>query len=101
MNPSIVWPDNRKRVLLGRLEIKRLTANTAKVDRALAFNPHNVTGGIQTADLLSSLIRTHSDYRRTKKNEMSSPLRESEESKTSPYAIGPTVSRLEFNEIVT
>jgi catalase len=53
-DPSIAWPDNRKRVLLGRLEIKRLTANTAEEDRTLVFNPSNVPTGIETADMLSS-----------------------------------------------
>jgi catalase len=53
-DPSIAWPDNRKRVLLGRLEIKRLTANTADEDRRLVFNPSNVPTGIETADMISS-----------------------------------------------
>jgi catalase len=53
-DPSIAWPDNRKQVLLGRLEIKRLTANTAEEDRRLVFNPSNVPTGIETADKLSS-----------------------------------------------
>ena len=51
---NIAWPDNRKRVLLGRLEIKRLTANTAEDDRRLVFNPSNVPTGIETAEMLSS-----------------------------------------------
>jgi catalase len=53
-DPSIAWPDNRKRVLLGRLEIKRLTANTAQEDRTLVFDGSNVPTGIETADVLSS-----------------------------------------------
>jgi catalase len=53
-DPSIAWPDNRKRVLLGRLEIKKLTANTAEEDGTLVFNPSNVPTGIATADMLSS-----------------------------------------------
>jgi len=53
-DPSIAWPDNRKRVLLGRLELKRLTANTAEEDRTLVFDPSNVPTGIETADMLSS-----------------------------------------------
>jgi catalase len=53
-DPSIAWPDNRKRVLLGRLEIKRLTANTAEEDRRLVFDPSNVPTGIETADMFSS-----------------------------------------------
>ena len=52
-DPSIAWPDNRKRVLLGRLEIKRLTANTTEEDRTLVFNPSNVPTGIETADIMS------------------------------------------------
>ncbi|HJW37271.1 MAG TPA: catalase family peroxidase [Candidatus Udaeobacter sp.] len=53
-DPSIAWPHNRKRVLLGRLEIKKLTANTAEEDRRLVFDPSNVPTGIETADMLSS-----------------------------------------------
>ena len=53
-DPSIAWPDNRKRVLLGRLEINRLTPNTADEDRRLVFNPSNVPTGIETADMLAS-----------------------------------------------
>jgi hypothetical protein len=45
--------DNRKRVLLGRLEIKKLTANTAEEHRKLVFNPSNVPTGIETTDTLS------------------------------------------------
>ena len=46
--------EDRKRVILGRLEIKRLTANTAEEDRTLVFNPSNVPTGIETADMLCS-----------------------------------------------
>jgi catalase len=53
-DPSIAFPDSRKRVLLGRLEIKRLTANTAEEDRTLVFDPSNVPTGIETVDMLSS-----------------------------------------------
>jgi catalase len=53
-DPSIARPDNRKRVLLGRFELKRLTANTAEEDGTFVFNPSNVPTGIETADMLSS-----------------------------------------------
>jgi catalase len=53
-DPSMVWPDNRKRVLLGRLEIKNVTANTFEEDKALVFVPSNLPKGIETADLMSS-----------------------------------------------
>lgn len=49
-DPSIAWPDSRKKVLLGVIEIKRLAANTEKEDKALFFIPNNVPDGIQTAD---------------------------------------------------
>ena len=76
-DPSIAWPNNRKRVLLGRLEIKRLTANTAEEDRRLVFNPSNVPTGIETADTFSSFYSKHFDYQR-KRHEMSPLLRETE-----------------------
>ncbi len=49
-DPSIAWPDSRKRVPLGKIEIKKLTANTPEEDKALVFSPSNVPEGIETAD---------------------------------------------------
>ena len=91
-DPSIAWPDNRKRVLLGRLEIKRRTANTAEEDRRLAFNSSNVPTGIETADMLSSFfnaLRLSAVEARDV-----ALLRETEEPMKSS-------SRLKINEIVT
>ena len=48
------WPDNRKRMLLGRLQITKVTANTVEEDRSLVFIPSNVPAGIETADVMSS-----------------------------------------------
>jgi catalase len=53
-DPSVVWPDTRKRVLLGRLEIRNVTANTFEEDKNLVFSPSNLPTGVQTADQLSS-----------------------------------------------
>lgn len=53
-DPSIAWPDDRKRVLLGRLRLNKVTANTPEEDKALVFNPANVPSGIETADGTSS-----------------------------------------------
>ena len=53
-DPSVVWPDSRKRVYLGRLAIARLTANTRKEHKALVFNPSNLPPEIEAADLMSS-----------------------------------------------
>lgn len=49
-DPSIAWPDSRKRILLGILTIKRVAENTPATDQALAFNPGNLTDGIAVAD---------------------------------------------------
>jgi Catalase. len=84
--------DNRKRVLLGRLEIKRLTPNTAEEDRTLVFNPSNVPTGIETADMLSSFY-SKAFRLSAKKNEMSPLLRETETNEKP--------SRLKINEIDT
>ncbi|MDF2191627.1 catalase family peroxidase [Paraflavitalea sp. CAU 1676] len=49
-DPSIAWPNTRKRVFLGTIEVNRLAANTTTEDKALAFNPRNIPDGIETAD---------------------------------------------------
>ena len=49
-NPSIVWPDSRKEVLLGVITIQRIAANTSEADKQLSFIPNNIPDGIQTAD---------------------------------------------------
>lgn len=49
-NPSIAWSDTRKRILLGTLSIKKLTANSWKEDQKLSFIPNHLTNGIETAD---------------------------------------------------
>jgi catalase len=49
-DPSIAWPDSRKKVLLGTIKIKQLAPNTEKEDKALFFIPNNIPSGIQTAD---------------------------------------------------
>ncbi len=49
-DPSIAWPATRQRVLLGTVEIKKLSSNAPEQDRALFFIPNNVPPGIETAD---------------------------------------------------
>ncbi|MBC6992324.1 catalase family peroxidase [Hymenobacter sp. BT491] len=59
-NPSVAWPDSRKRVLLGTLVIKKMAANTAEEDKALFFNPNNVPEGVNIADqMLLDRARTY------------------------------------------
>lgn len=49
-DPSIAWPDSRKRVLLGTVTITKVAANTVAEDKTLFFNPNNVPEGINIAD---------------------------------------------------
>ena len=59
-NPSVAWPDSRKRVLLGTLVIKNMAPNTVEEDKALFFNPNNVPDGVNIADqMLLDRARTY------------------------------------------
>jgi catalase len=49
-NPSIAWPADRKKVLLGTIVIKQLAPNTTLEDKALTYKPNNIPDGIKTAD---------------------------------------------------
>ncbi|AUD05769.1 catalase family peroxidase [Spirosoma pollinicola] len=49
-DPSIAWPDSRKRVLLGTVTITKVAANTVAEDKTLFFNPNNIPEGINLAD---------------------------------------------------
>jgi catalase len=51
-DPSVAWPDTRRRVSLGKLQITKVTPNTIEEDRGLIFAPNNVPDGIQIADPL-------------------------------------------------
>jgi catalase len=51
-DPSVAWPDTRRRVSLGKLQITKVTPNTNEEDRGLIFAPNNVPDGIQIADPL-------------------------------------------------
>ena len=49
-DPSIAWPNTRKRILLGTINITTLGPNTAEQDKTLFFIPNNIPDGIETAD---------------------------------------------------
>ena len=49
-DPSIAWPDSRRLIFLGIIEIRKLAANTPEEDKALSFSPNNIPDGIETAD---------------------------------------------------
>ena len=47
---SIVWPDDRKRVLLGTIRLTKVEPNQEELQRSLAFNPTFLTNGIELSD---------------------------------------------------
>src|SRR5262249_13754186 len=46
-DPSVLWPAERKRVELGRLEIASISASSLADERRLIFDPNNLTAGIE------------------------------------------------------
>jgi len=44
---TALWPETRRRVELGRLEIARISPSSASDERALVFDPTNLTDGIE------------------------------------------------------
>jgi catalase len=47
---SIVWPDDRKRVLLGTIRLTKVEPNQDELQRSLTFNPTFLTSGIELSD---------------------------------------------------
>jgi len=47
---SMVWPDDRKRVLLGTIRLTKVEPNQEELQRSLTFNPTFLTSGIELSD---------------------------------------------------
>jgi catalase len=47
---SIVWPADRRRVLLGTMRLTKVEPNQVELQRSLAFNPTFLTSGIELSD---------------------------------------------------
>jgi catalase len=47
---SLVWPDDRKRVLLGTIRLTKVEPNLDELQRSLTFNPTFLTSGIELSD---------------------------------------------------
>jgi catalase len=47
---SIVWPDDRKRVLLGTIRLTKVEPNQEELQRSLTFNPTFLISGIELSD---------------------------------------------------
>jgi catalase len=58
-DPTVVWPDDRRRVALGRLEITGLAHDREQGDDVLVFDPTRVTDGIECTD--DPILRFRSD----------------------------------------
>ncbi len=59
-DPSIAWPDTRKRIPLGVITVDKLGTNSLAEDKALAFSPLNLPTGIKPADpMLEFRSRTY------------------------------------------
>ena len=57
-NPSIAWPDTRRLVKLGTIEIRHIADNSISADKQLSFIPNNVPAGIEPADPMLT-FRSH------------------------------------------
>jgi catalase len=49
-DPSIVWPEDRTKVVLGTIAIQSIVPDNEAVGKALAFDPTNLTPGIELSD---------------------------------------------------
>lgn len=49
-DPSIVWPVDRREVILGTMNITSVLADSASAEKELAFFPTNLVDGIETSD---------------------------------------------------
>lgn len=49
-DPTAVWPDSRPQIELGVLSLKAVAADSAAVEKTLAFNPLILTDGIAPSD---------------------------------------------------
>jgi len=54
-DPSIAWPDTRRRVLLGEITINKISENTPAQDQGFVLNSSNIPDGIASADPMLEL----------------------------------------------
>lgn len=47
---SLVWPDDRKTIVLGMISITSVVGNSVGLEKALAFDPTSLTDGIELSD---------------------------------------------------
>jgi catalase len=49
-DPSIIWPEDRKTLDMGTISITSVVPDSITVEKALAFDPTNLTDGIELSD---------------------------------------------------
>jgi catalase len=49
-DPSLVWPEDRKTIDLGTISIASVVADSAGAEKTLAYDPTNLTDGIELSD---------------------------------------------------
>jgi catalase len=47
---SVVWPDNRKTIDVGTISVTSIVSDSAAAEKALAYDPVNLTDGIELSD---------------------------------------------------
>ena len=49
-DPSIIWPEDRKTIDMGTISITSVVADSSAAEKELAFDPTNLTDGIELSD---------------------------------------------------
>ncbi|HTH47581.1 MAG TPA: catalase family peroxidase [Candidatus Limnocylindria bacterium] len=49
-DPSLVWPDDRRTIEVGRISLTAVVPDSPAAERSLAFDPTNLTDGIELSD---------------------------------------------------
>ena len=49
-DPSIIWPDDRKTVDLGTISVTSIVPDSSSAEKALAFDPTDLTDGVELSD---------------------------------------------------
>jgi catalase len=57
-DPTALWPDDRERLELGRMEVTSLSPTSAADEQRLVFDPTNLTGGIELSTDPILLVRS-------------------------------------------
>jgi catalase len=57
-DPSLLWPEDRKTLEVGTISITSAVADSAAAEKALAYDPTNLTDGIDLSDDLLPALRS-------------------------------------------